>query len=36
VWGHYHSMLGLMLYYEDTQYEPGLMKWTRTRFRNWM
>ena len=24
VWGHYHSMLGLMLYYEDTQYEPAL------------
>ena len=24
VWGHYHSMLGLMLYYEDTQYKPAL------------
>lgn len=24
VWGHYHCMLGLMLYYEDTQYEPAL------------
>jgi hypothetical protein len=24
VWGHYHSMLGFMLYYEDTQYEPAL------------
>lgn len=24
VWGHYHSMLGLMLYYEDTGYEPAL------------
>ena len=24
VWGHYHSMLGLMLYYEDTQYGPAL------------
>ena len=24
VWGHYHCMLGLMLYYEDTKYEPAL------------
>jgi uncharacterized protein len=24
VWGHYHCMLGLMLYYEDTHYEPAL------------
>lgn len=24
VWGHYHCMLGLMLYYEDNQYEPAL------------
>jgi DUF1680 family protein len=24
VWGHYHCMLGLMLYYEDTAYEPAL------------
>jgi hypothetical protein len=24
VWGHYHCMLGLMFYYEDTQYEPAL------------
>ena len=24
VWGHYHCMLGLMLYYEDTQYAPAL------------
>jgi len=24
VWGHYHCMLGLMLYYEDTQYKPAL------------
>ncbi|MDQ1257457.1 MAG: uncharacterized protein QG656_2062 [Candidatus Hydrogenedentes bacterium] len=24
VWGHYHCMYGLMLYYEDTQYEPAL------------
>lgn len=24
VWGHYHSMYGLMLYYEDNQYEPAL------------
>ncbi len=24
VWGHYHSMLGLMFYYEDTRYEPAL------------
>jgi len=24
VWGHYHCMLGLMLYYEDTGYEPAL------------
>ncbi len=24
VWGHYHCMLGLMLYYEDTRYEPAL------------
>jgi len=24
VWGHYHSMLGLMLYYEDNQFEPAL------------
>jgi len=25
VWGHYHSMVGLMLYYEDTRYEPALV-----------
>lgn len=24
VWGHYHCMFGLLLYYEDTQYEPAL------------
>lgn len=24
VWGHYHCMYGLMLYYEDTGYEPAL------------
>lgn len=24
VWGHYHCMLGLMLYYEDSNYEPAL------------
>lgn len=24
VWGHYHCILGLMLYYEDTQYGPAL------------
>lgn len=24
VWGHYHTMYGLMLYYEDTKYEPAL------------
>lgn len=24
VWGHYHCMLGLMLYYEDTGFEPAL------------
>lgn len=24
VWGHYHCMLGLLLFYEDTQYEPAL------------
>jgi len=24
VWGHYHCMLGLLLYYEDTGYEPAL------------
>ncbi len=24
VWGHYHCMLGLMLYYEDSKYEPAL------------
>ncbi len=24
IWGHYHCMLGLMLYYEDTRYEPAL------------
>ena len=24
VWGHYHCMFGLMLYYEDTQYAPAL------------
>ena len=24
VWGHYHCMLGLMFYYEDTRYEPAL------------
>jgi uncharacterized protein len=24
VWGHYHCMLGLMLYFEDTGYEPAL------------
>lgn len=24
VWGHYHCMLGLMLYYEDTKDEPAL------------
>jgi uncharacterized protein len=24
VWGHYHSMLGLMFYYEDTGYKPAL------------
>lgn len=24
VWGHYHCMLGLMFYYEDTSYEPAL------------
>lgn len=24
VWGHYHCMLGLLLYYEDTRYEPAL------------
>lgn len=24
VWGHYHSMLGLLLYYEDTQFAPAL------------
>lgn len=24
VWGHYHSMIGLMFYYEDSQYEPAL------------
>lgn len=24
VWGHYHCMIGLMLYYEDTGYEPAL------------
>ncbi|MBX7258465.1 MAG: glycoside hydrolase family 127 protein [Candidatus Hydrogenedentes bacterium] len=24
IWGHYHCMLGLMLYYEDTGYEPAL------------
>ena len=23
-WGHYHCMLGLMLYYEDSHYEPAL------------
>jgi len=23
VWGHYHCMLGLMFYYEDTQYAPA-------------
>ncbi len=24
IWGHYHCMLGLMFYYEDTGYEPAL------------
>ena len=24
VWGHYHCMLGLMFYYEDTKYEPAM------------
>lgn len=24
VWGHYHCMIGLMLYFEDTGYEPAL------------
>jgi len=24
VWGHYHCMLGLMLYFEDTGFEPAL------------
>ncbi len=24
IWGHYHCMYGLMLYYEDTQCEPAL------------
>ncbi len=24
VWGHYHCMLGLLLYYEDTGHEPAL------------
>jgi uncharacterized protein len=24
VWGHYHCMLGLMLYFEDTHYKPAL------------
>jgi len=30
VCGHYHSMLGLMLYYEDTQYEPALKACEKT------
>jgi hypothetical protein len=29
IWGHYHCMLGLMLYYEDTAYAPALETCTK-------